>query len=253
MTILRRVELDSTLPRFDPAMDVGSIARPMAVLASNFTSRLADYDLWLPASSSTKRIVPSDNARSGPNLVTEIGQHLGNEVIETDTTGDDKFAVAARAVAEAALSVFMAGPRGCTDFFFVHLLTSTRALESLLPMFALAETGVGSQLQRRAIAAMWKTVVWIYVARGRPSLPNPGQQNASAPAGTVVHDDDTWSDLVRRTIAVDDAHLQKVTMLARGDWRHRGRDPRYIEAVTKAVEFFEAGGNAGNGKWWGEG
>lgn len=75
------------------------------------------------------------------------------------------------------------------DFFFVHCLTTTRAVSVLLPTMTHGWDGASAQamrllqtlnntnatfagvdLQRRAVAAIWKFVVYVYVARGRPAI-----------------------------------------------------------------------------------
>lgn len=227
--LLMALGADEGLPKF-PGNEVGNIKGTLAELQTNYSQRLSQYDLYLGDSSA----------------------------------GYDYVGEAMRKVAEAVLLLFASD--GYKDFFIVHLVTSTRAVETLLPMVSEgwgAATTNALQLlqgsdemqqrldtQKRAVAAIWKAVTYVYVSRGSP----PISESLRSREGMVYPDPEgTWVDIVERTIDVPDTHLQKIVLLFRSNYYNRGRDPLNIHAALKAVEFFEAGADSHRGRWFGEG
>ena len=150
--LLRAIQVDERLPSL-PGTEIGSIANPLSLLANNYSHVLTEFDLYLD---------------EGVNL-----------------------ARAMRDVSNAVLVMFTS--HGYSDFFIIHALTSTRAVEVLLPTLTKAgwddgkaslgaieilppgdkNTGDdaggseldpdGEDLQRRAIAGIWKFVTYVYV------------------------------------------------------------------------------------------
>jgi hypothetical protein len=229
--LLVALEQDDLLPTF-PGDEVGSIKGTLTELIDNYSSELSQYDLYL-----------------GDSIDDIHTQEL------------------MRNVSEAILLMFASD--GYKDFFIVHLMTSTRAVEVLLSAvsngwgFATSNAfdmeeeynkvdvaATRLDTQRRAVAAIWKAAVYVYVSRGRPSISDRirNREGMDYPDPYT-----TWEAIVERTINIHDTHLQKVILLLRSKYYDYGRDPLTIHAALKAMEYFEAGADSHRGRWYGEG
>ena len=125
-----------------PGTEIGSIANPLSLLAGNYSHVLAEYDLYL---------------KKGVDLVRAM-----------------------RDVSNAILVMFAS--HGYSDFFIIHALTSTRAVEVLLP--TMTKTG-------------WDDGK---ASSGAIEILPPGGKNTGDDAGGSASDPD-GEDLQRRAIA----------------------------------------------------
>ena len=132
------------------------------------------------------------------------------------------------ALCRAALVVFAAG--GYKDFYLLHLVTGSRAVWSIAVHSGLR----WSDATRRAMLdATWRSVLYGYVARRRPSIsPPPPLSPPWRP----------WHKLQAASLLYpEEPHLAKLVLVC-ADFHARWADDLYWQTAERAVELYEAGG-----------
>jgi len=141
----------------------------------------------------------------------------------------DGFSSTTYEIAVAVLRIFAS--TNYSDFFVLHLLTSSRAIDTL-------SFSLGSESMKTARKRHWRALVYWFCAYNRPRLPKLPLKQRKLPS---------WNELSQRCIGIfpGDSHLVKLVYLAR-DFASRFPDDSAIwwDMAFQIVEDFE------NGQGW---
>merc|ERR1719319_459881 len=135
----------------------------------------------------------------------------------------------ARSVAKAATKLFHTN--GNNDFFLLHLVTSARAVEVILPKLAF-----DVELQRTTIRAHFKTMAFVALARSAILT------NEAIPP-IAPSDARSWEEIVSGCLRQSDSHLAKLVWLLKDDAEKYDDVSAFNQLLADdALKLFQSGG-----------
>jgi len=182
LRVLDIVRADDELPAFPKEADGFTTRMRWIGSDAKMRARLARYDLPMAALAATVRHSSSFKEDSHAVTVDE----LSTLVIKT------------------ALEVY--AQTGCQDFFLLHGVTAAEALRQSLK-FAFGDDSAASvDMQLTSLAAMWRTLVAAFCARGRPKFDDSFKKESKQPDWET-----DWDDIIKKaTTKTEDAHRIKL-------------------------------------------
>mmetsp|Transcript_6147 Transcript_6147/g.18571 ORF Transcript_6147/g.18571 Transcript_6147/m.18571 type:complete len:399 (-) Transcript_6147:349-1545(-) len=113
---------------------------------------------------------------------------------------------------------------GAYDFYTLHSVTGSRAVWAILSALDWPE-----HVQRDAVLALWRTMLFTHLVRRRRDRPDP-----------ALPDPADWTDLADAALQSRNSHLIKIVYTC-ADFYDRWRDPRHATLAATAIARHRAG------------